>query len=102
MSDQYPSGASHPFSADLPLTVRGVRQARNITIETLAAKTGIPTKQLAAIEAGRSRPTYYEVWRLAAVLEVQEARLLRCLGMPAFYRAGQRPRRKPQVAPQPA
>jgi transcriptional regulator with XRE-family HTH domain len=45
--------------------LRKAREARNLTVETVAAESGVPAAKLAAYEAGTAEATLLEVCALA-------------------------------------
>lgn len=66
-----------PTNADLGQAVRRLRQARKLTIETLAFAADIYPTFLGRIERGGASPTWGKITRLARALDVPVSQLAR-------------------------
>jgi ribosome-binding protein aMBF1 (putative translation factor) len=51
--------------------VQSIREAKGVSVETLAAATGVTGKQLQALEAGQLDPDYELLLRLAECLDTR-------------------------------
>lgn len=60
----------HPFDGHLGAAIRSARARRNVSRETLAARTGIALSNLKRREDGLNETTVSELERIAAVLRV--------------------------------
>lgn len=56
--------------------LRQLREARGLTIEGLAERADIGSRQLARVEAGRASPSLVWLLKVAAALQVSVAQLL--------------------------
>ena len=59
----------------LSATVRGLREAKGMTREGLAHRTGLSVGSLLAIELARSTPSWTNFRRIAAALDLSITRL---------------------------
>jgi XRE family aerobic/anaerobic benzoate catabolism transcriptional regulator len=64
-------------AAQLAARTRALRAARDITLRTLAARSGLSLRMLAQVEAGEANPTLSSLLALASALDVELADLLR-------------------------
>lgn len=73
-----------PTPAQLGAALRHLREARDASMEGVAAEVGIDTTWLGRIERGAGNPSWSVVGRIADVLEVDAVELVRLAGtMPA-------------------
>ena len=62
---------------DLPASIRAAREARGISLRALAAELGVSPATMSAVETGRTPLTVRRMQRIADLLDVPAARLLR-------------------------
>jgi transcriptional regulator with XRE-family HTH domain len=67
---------SPPTPQALGHVVRGLRQARGLTLETLADKANMNVTYLSDIERGRSNPTLGKLGDLATVFGIRVSELI--------------------------
>jgi transcriptional regulator with XRE-family HTH domain len=67
---------SPPTPAALGSVVRGLRQARSLTLEALAEEAGMNVTYLSDIERGRSNPTIGKLGDLAVILDVRVSEMI--------------------------
>jgi transcriptional regulator with XRE-family HTH domain len=61
----------------MAMKVRKLRQARGMTQEQLAEKTGVTREYIARLEAGRYDPSLSTIEKLAKALKVKASELLK-------------------------
>lgn len=66
-----------PTSIQLGIVIRRLRKQRDLTIESLAAASGIHTTYLSGIELGRRNPTWEVISSLAEALGVEVSEIAR-------------------------
>lgn len=67
---------SPPTPQAIGRAVRALRQARGLTLETLADQAGMNVTYLSDIERGRSNPTLGKLGDLARVFEIRVSELI--------------------------
>jgi transcriptional regulator with XRE-family HTH domain len=65
-----------PSNPDLGRAIRRLRQARNLTIETLAFAAEMHPTYLSGIERGRRNPTWDRIASLAGALDVSMSEIV--------------------------
>jgi transcriptional regulator with XRE-family HTH domain len=64
------------FSNDLGQQIRSLRQARGLTLETIAQRSGISIGALSQVERGKGNPAFFTLIKIAHALEVPLTSLL--------------------------
>ncbi len=72
----HPAGRAHPFSMSLKLHIRSIREARGLTLETVAGRVGISTAHLSGVERGIKNLNNSLIERISVALGVQPDALI--------------------------
>jgi transcriptional regulator with XRE-family HTH domain len=94
--DQHPRRLFQPldqaaFSNDLGQQIRTLRQAKGLTLETIAQRTGSSIGALSQVERGKGNPAFFTLIKIAHALEVPLTSLLQIeTGTSPVVRADQR------------
>lgn len=95
MSAEHPRDAVDPAAesaAEVGPRIKTVRQARRMTIETLAEGSGLTKSFLSKVERGKSTPSVAALLRIAAALEIPLASLFENSATRYILRAESLPR----------
>jgi len=69
-----------PTLAQLGAAIRSLREARSMSIESLAGEADLHTVSVSRIEGGKQNPTWMALSSLADVLDVELVDLVRLAG----------------------